>query len=549
MLSLLHIENIAVIEAADIAFDRGFNVLTGETGAGKSIVIDAINAILGERTYRDVIRTGANKATVRAVFTGVPELAWFSEFEVPYGDELLVQRQIFLDGKNVCRVNGLPVTVATLKKLGLQLVQIHGQHDSQQLFDEASHLACLDSFAGNDEERTAYRKEYDAYLAIRQEMAQLQMDEGEKLRLTDALRHQIEELTRAKLQPGEYDALRARQSVLQNAEKLEAGLETAIGCLYGDESSNGAEAMLSQTAAALGQVARFDDALAALSQRAKELMYEVQDLSENVRARRQDLSYSEAELEQAESRIAQLQRLFRKYGADEAGLLTLCESAQQRLDQIEFSDDRLQALAQDLEAQKARLLAAAKALRATRRTAGARLSDRIVEELRQLDMPRVQFVCQFEKAQPSETGRDVVRFLMSANAGEALKPMSRVASGGELARIMLAIKNVMAERDAVPTLIFDEVDAGVSGRAAQRVAEKLASVAKSKQVLCVTHLPQIAAMADCHLRVSKSERAGRTYTAVEPLARRERELELARLIGGAEITETTISSAAEMLRR
>lgn len=549
MLSLLHIENIAVIEAADIAFDRGFNVLTGETGAGKSIVIDAINAILGERTYRDVIRTGANKATVRAVFTGVPELAWFSEFEVPYGDELLVQRQIFLDGKNVCRVNGLPVTVATLKKLGLQLVQIHGQHDSQQLFDEASHLACLDSFAGNDEERAAYRKEYDAYLAIRQEMAQLQMDEGEKLRLTDALRHQIEELTRAKLQPGEYDALRARQSVLQSAEKLEAGLETAIGCLYGDESSNGAEAMLSQTAAALGQAARFDDALAALSQRAKELMYEVQDLSENVRARRQDLSYSEAELEQAESRIAQLQRLFRKYGADEAGLLTLCESAQQRLDQIEFSDDRLQALAQDLEAQKARLLAAAKALRATRRTAGARLSDRIVEELRQLDMPRVQFVCQFEKAQPSETGMDVVRFLMSANAGEALKPMSRVASGGELARIMLAIKNVMAERDAVPTLIFDEVDAGVSGRAAQRVAEKLASVAKSKQVLCVTHLPQIAAMAGCHLRVSKSERAGRTYTAVEPLARRERELELARLIGGAEITETTISSAAEMLRR
>ena len=549
MLSLLHIENIAVIEVADIAFDRGFNVLTGETGAGKSIVIDAINAILGERTYRDVIRTGANKATVRAVFTGVPELAWFSEFEVPYGDELLVQRQIFLDGKNVCRVNGLPVTVATLKKLGLQLVQIHGQHDSQQLFDEASHLACLDSFAGNDEERAAYRKEYDAYLAIRQEMAQLQMDEGEKLRLTDALRHQIEELTRAKLQPGEYDALRARQSVLQNAEKLEAGLETAIGCLYGDESSNGAEAMLSQTAAALGQAARFDDALAALSQRAKELMYEVQDLSENVRARRQDLSYSEAELEQAESRIAQLQRLFRKYGADEAGLLTLCESAQQRLDQIEFSDDRLQALSQDLEAQKARLLAAAKALRATRRTAGARLSDRIVEELRQLDMPRVQFVCQFEKAQPSETGMDVVRFLMSANAGEALKPMSRVASGGELARIMLAIKNVMAERDAVPTLIFDEVDAGVSGRAAQRVAEKLASVAKSKQVLCVTHLPQIAAMADCHLRVSKSERAGRTYTAVEPLARRERELELARLIGGAEITETTISSAAEMLRR
>ena len=547
MLTLLHIENIAVIERADITFDAGFNVLTGETGAGKSIVIDAINAILGERTYRDVIRTGANKAFVSAVFRDVEALPWFAEFQVPVQEELLVQREISLDGKNVCKVNGYPVTVAVLKKLGTQLVQIHGQHDSQALFDEASHLACLDDFAQNMDQRQAYQTEYQAYCKIRQEISRLTMDEGEKLRRMEMLRHQVQEIERAQLKPGEAAELEERRKLLQNAEKLETGLETAAGSLYGDESSFGAEAMLSQAADALHRIARLNDQFEELAEQASDIMYQVQDLATQVRSLREDLAYSEDELEQVENRLALLQKLFRKYGGDEQQLLAYLEQARAELDQMEFADDRIAQLQQQLELQKKALLAAAKVLRQSRKEAAQVLSQRICQELQQLDMPRVQFVCEFEKTQPDPTGMDLVRFLMSANMGEALKPLCKVASGGELARIMLAIKNVMAEKDAVATLIFDEVDAGVSGRAAQRVAEKLASVAKNKQVLCVTHLPQIAAMSDHHLRVSKSERDGRTFTAVECLDFEGRKLELARLIGGAEITQTTLSSAAEML--
>ena len=548
MLTLLHIENIAVIEQADITFDAGFNVLTGETGAGKSIVIDAISAILGERTYRDVIRTGANKAFVSAVFTDVGALPWFEEFHVPVQDELLVQREISLEGKNVCKVNGCPVTVAVLKKLGLQLVQIHGQHDSQALFDEASHLGCLDDFAQNQAERDAYLVEYQKYCRIRQEISRLSMDEGEKLRRMEMLRHQVQEIERAKLKPGESDQLEERRKILQNAEKVEDGLEIAVGNLYGDDNGFGAEAMLSQASEALRRISRFDAQFEKLAAQATDIMYQIQDLAVQVRDVRDGLAYSEEELEQVENRLAMLQKLFRKYGADEVQILAYLDSAKQELDQMEFADDRIQQLQQDLEAQKKNLLTAAKALRANRKAAAEVLSQRICTELQQLDMPRVQFVCEFEKTQPDPTGMDLVRFMMSANIGEALKPMSKVASGGELARIMLAIKNVMAEKDAVGTLIFDEVDAGVSGRAAQKVAEKLSSVAVSKQVLCVTHLPQIAAMADNHLQVSKSEHNGRTFTAVNSLDFDGRKIEIARLIGGAEITETTLSSAAEMLR-
>lgn len=548
MLTLLHIENIAVIEQADITFDSGFNVLTGETGAGKSIVIDAISAILGERTYRDVIRTGASKAFVSAVFADVGHLPWFEEFHIPVQEELLVQREISLDGKNVCKVNGSPVTVAVLKKLGLQLVQIHGQHDSQALFDEDSHLSCLDAFAQNQAERDAYLVEYQAYCRIRQEISKLSMDEGEKLRRMEMLHHQVQEIERAKLKAGESAELEERRKILQNAEKVEDSLEIAIGNLYGDDGGFGAEAMLGQTAEALRRISKFDTQFEKLSAQAADIMYQIQDLAGQVRDVRDGLAYSEDELEQVESRLAMLQKLFRKYGADEDAILTYLEQIKQELDQMEFAEDRILQLQQELENQKKKLLAAAKILRANRKAAAELLSARICAELQQLDMPRVQFVCEFEKAQPDATGMDLVRFMMSANVGEALKPMSKVASGGELARIMLAIKNVMAEKDAVGTLIFDEVDAGVSGRAAQKVAEKLASVAQSKQVLCVTHLPQIAAMADNHLQVSKSERDGRTFTAVNSLEFNGRKLELARLIGGAEITETTLSSAAEMLR-
>ena len=549
MLSLLHIENIAVIEQAEITFDKGFNVLTGETGAGKSIVIDAISAILGERTYRDVIRTGADKAFVSAVFTGVAESDWFTEFQVPYQpEELLVQREIFLDGKNICRVNGRPVTVAVLRKLGQQLIQIHGQHDSQQLFDETAHLAFLDAFAENQAQRQTYGEAYAVYAQLGAEMARLRMDESEKLRRMEMLRHQVQELERAALQPGEAAALEDRRRLLQNAEKLQNGLDDAMDSLYGDESSDGAEALLSQSASALQQLGRFDPAFEELARLATDLMYQVQDLTGQVRQMRDGLTYSEAELEQVESRLSTLQRILRKYGPEETDALGYLERAKQELDQIEFADERLAQLQQQRKAQFAVVMEAARALHETRAAAAQTLSERICSELQQLDMPRVSFVCDFTEIKPDPTGIDQVRFLMSANAGEALKPLSRVASGGELARIMLAIKNVMAEKDAIETLIFDEVDAGVSGRAAQRVAEKLSQVARTKQVLCVTHLPQIAAMAGCHLQVSKSERSGRTYTAVQQLDFEGRKRELARLIGGAQITQTTLSSAAEMLR-
>lgn len=547
MLSVLHIENIAVIEQADIVFDQGFNVLTGETGAGKSIVIDAISAILGERAYRDMIRTGASKASVRALFRQVPELPWFRENGVAYEEETLIQREIYLDGKNVCRVNGQLVSVSILRKLGLQLINIHGQRDSQQLFDEGYHLLYLDAFAGDEALQAAYTEKYEAVSTLRREIQRLSMDEGEKLRRMESLKFQIDEISRAKLQAGEDETLEARRKLLQNAEKLSDGLDAAVAGLYGDEDSDGAAALLTQAERALAKLGRYDDSLEALHARVADLMYQVQDVAEELRDRRADFAYSGDELEAIESRLDVIHRLRRKYGATCQDILTYLAKAQKELDEIEFADDEILRLKGKLKTAEAEAWAAAKALRAARQEGARRLAQRILEELRQLDMPRVQFQCAFTETELAPTGADAVAFYMSANIGEALKPMNKVASGGELARIMLALKNVLAQQDQVATLIFDEVDTGVSGRAAQKVAEKLRSVARNKQVLCVTHLPQIAALADTHLLIAKGERDGRTYTTVTPLDREGRKLELARIIGGASITETTLKSAGEML--
>ena len=494
MLSLLHIENIAVIECSDISFDRGFNVLTGETGAGKSIVIDAISAILGERTYRDMIRTGTNKASVRAVFTDVPELDWFAENGVEYDSETVVQRDIHLDGKNVCRVNGSLVTVSILRKLGIQLINIHGQHDSA------------------------------------------------------SLRYQIEEISKANLEAGEDEALEERRKLLQNAEKLSNGIETAVECLYGGDESDGAATLLAQAERELARLSRYTDRFAQLHDRVADLMYQVQDAAEEVRDARDDLSYSADELEQIEARLDVIHRLRRKYGVTCTDILEYLEKAQKELDEIEFADDHVERLKGKLKKAEAAAWDTAMALRQARQVTAEGLSRRILTELAQLDMPRVQLACQFRETDLGPNGADDVVFYMSANVGESLRSMSKVASGGELARIMLAMKNVLAEQDQVDTLIFDEVDTGVSGRAAQKVAEKLRSVAAHKQVLCVTHLPQLAALAHTHLLIAKSERDGRTYTTVTPLDIEGRKKELARIIGGTNITETTLKSAEEMLR-
>ncbi len=547
MLSLLHIENIAVIEQADISFDNGFNILTGETGAGKSIVIDAISAILGERAYRDMIRTGATKASVRAVFTDVPPLSWFEENGVDYDPETIIQREIYLDGKNVCRVNGTLITVSILRKLGIQLINIHGQHDSASLFDENNHLQFLDDFASNEELRQTYAAAYEKVTQLRREIDRMTMDEGEKLRRMETLRYQIEEISKAELEAGEDEALEARRKLLQNAEKLSSGMDAAVECLYGGEETDGAASLLAEAERELSKLSRYTESFGELHERVADLMYQVQDVAEAVRDARDDLSYSADELDRIESRLDVIHRLRRKYGATCSDILEYLENAKQELDDIEFADDHLERLKGKL--QKAEKIAwdAALDLRRNRKATSQELAKRILSELAQLDMPRVQFSCEFTELELASGGADAVAFYMSANAGEALKPMSKVASGGELARIMLAMRNVLAEQDRVATLIFDEVDTGVSGRAAQKVAQKLRSVAKTKQVLCVTHLPQLAALATTHLLIAKSERNGRTYTSVEPLDLEGRKRELARIIGGATITETTLKSAEEML--
>ena len=548
MLSLLHIENIAVIESADISFDQGFNVLTGETGAGKSIVIDAISAILGERAYRDMIRTGTNKASVRAVFSDVPELSWFADNGVEYDPETVIQREIHLDGKNICRVNGSLVTVSILRKLGIQLINIHGQHDSASLFDEDNHLTFLDAFADNEALRTAYSEQYEAVAKLRREIDRMTMDEGEKLRRMETLKYQIAEIEKADLEPDEDTQLEERRKLLQNSEKLSNGLEEAVECLYGGDDSDGAAGLLAQAEYALARLARFSDAFQSMHEKVTDLKYQIADVAEEVRDARDDLSYSADELEQIESRLDKIHRLRRKYGTTCAEILEYLEKAKKELDEIEFADDHLEKLKKKLKKAEKTAWEAAFALRENRKETAVSMSGRILSELAQLDMPRVQFSCEFTELDLTANGADAVAFYMSANAGEALKPMSKVASGGELARIMLAMKNVLAEKDQVNTLIFDEVDTGVSGRAAQKVAEKLRTVAKHKQVLCVTHLPQLAALAHTHLLIAKGEREGRTYTTVTPLDIEGRKKELARIIGGTNITETTLKSAEEMLR-
>lgn len=548
MLSTLHIENIAVIEQAEIAFDTGFNVLTGETGAGKSIVIDAISAILGERASREMIRTGAQKAFVSAIFSGVPELPWFAENQIPYEPELGISREIFADGKNSCRVSGKPVTVSTLRKLGVQLIQIHGQNDSQQLFDEATHIGYLDLYAHDEALLADYRQAYDKVSVVQQEIRRLSMDESEKLRLVETLKFQINEIERAELQSGEEDELLERRKVLQNAEKLTDAMEAAVSALYGDETSDGAAAMIANAAHALERVSRVSDEMRQLSGKLNDLMYTAQDIADELRDKKDDLTYSADELEQIEERLDTLHKLKRKYGGSVEDVIAFCEKAKRQLDEVEFASDRIEQLQKKLSALQAAMQEKGMELSAARKMAAEKLQAAISSELMQLDMPKIQFVCEFSAQQPQENGLDAVRFLMSANVGESLRPLSKVASGGELARIMLAMKNVLAAEDSVGTMIFDEVDAGVSGRAAQKVAYKLWTVAKGRQVLCVTHLPQIAAMADTEFTVEKRVENGRTYTSVLRLDVAGRRQELARLTGGSMITETTLAGAAELLR-
>ena len=547
MLTLLHIENVAVIESCDISFERGFNVLTGETGAGKSIIIDAISAILGERAYRELIRTGAEKAFVSAVFDGVPELDWFRDYQVPYEPELLIQREILPDGRNLCRINGRGVTVAQLRALGSRLITIHGQHDSRQLFDEQTHLGLLDAYAGDGKPLAEYAAAWEAVRACRAELERLSLDESEKARRQEMLQYQIRELEKADLKPGEDETLEQRQRLLLNSEKLSESLNGAISALFGDEDSSGAVELVEEALSRLGGALRYDEALQAPFERLRELSFTLNDAGEELRDARDALGDAEEELDEIGARLDLIHKLRRKYGSTCAEMLDYLARVKTELDDILFADEKLKQAEKALKAAEQKAEALALRLRGLRKSAAKSLEERVCAELAELNMPKVRFLCEFSEQALGPDGMDGLRFLMSANVGEALKPLSKVASGGELARIMLALKNVMSAQESVGTMIFDEVDAGVSGRAAQKVAEKLRRVAAGRQVLCVTHLPQIAALAEHHLLITKSERQGRTYTQVEVLDRGGRVGELARMIGGAEITETTLKSAEEML--
>ena len=554
MLSLLHIENIALIDRADIAFGPGFNVLTGETGAGKSIIIDAIGAVLGERTSRDLIRTGEKSALVTALFRDLPNLPWFQETGIGPDEngELLISRKLQGDGKNLCRVGGVPCTVVQLKALGSQLVDIHGQHDGQQLLDETCHLGYLDSFGGLGGPLADYQEAYAALDQLRRQIAALQMNEAEKARRIDTLQFQIGELERADLRPGEEEELEERKTLLRSADKLMAAVEGAYSALFGTDSQDGAASLLAQAEGELSRVAEASGELSRLSAAVSELRYGAEDAAEGLRALRDDLDFSPGELDQVEDRLDQLHRLKKKYGATVQEMLDYLSRCRQELDQMELADDTLSKLKKQRKAQLALTREKAEALSQRRRQAAEQLKTRIEEELRQLDMPKVRFQVDFApkpgKLGLDETGMDEVSFLMSANVGETLKPTAKVASGGELSRIMLALKNVLAENDDIMTLIFDEVDTGVSGRAAGKVAQKMSRLSRNCQVLCVTHLPQIAAMSDCHYAVQKGEKDGRTYTSVTELDREGRRAELARLTGGEHLSSAILEGAEELLR-
>ena len=549
MLNLLHIENIAVIEKAEIEFNEGLSVLTGETGAGKSIVIDALSAITGGRVSKDIVRTGAKAASVTGVFTQKMPDEWYEEngIEREDDDQLFVMRKISADGKNSCRINGTPVSVTQLKELGAELIDIHGQNDGRKLLDESFHLKYLDGYCTDGAELSEYKEKYRILKDLRAELEALDMDEGEKERRADMLKFQIDEIERANVVVGEMDEKEARRELLKNASRLTESVDSVFAALWGSDRTDGAVTLTEEAESELSSASRYSDKLGELGAKMADVKYALMDIAEEIRDFRDELDFSPGELDEIEDRISLLKRLMRKYGAGEEEILETLEKAKEELDDIEYSDEKKLKLEKKLKSALADAEKCAKTLSEKRKAGAVTLEKRIQDELAHLNMKGVKFKVSFEKTELTSTGFDEVRFLMSANAGEEPGRIAKIASGGELSRIMLAMKNVLAENDDVGTMVFDEIDTGVSGIAAQRVGEKLWELGVKRQVLCVTHLPQIAAMADNHFVVEKDSTGERTYTRVSALDTDGRKTELSRLTGGDNITAVTLDSAAEQL--
>ncbi len=548
MLSLLHIENVAVVEKADIEFGSGFNVMTGETGAGKSIVIDSLEAALGYRTSKELVRSGADKAVVTAVFSDTDLGDYLESSGIEPEEEIVLTRRITADGKSACRVNGVPVSAAQLRDLGSRLMDIHAQSDGQRLMDERCHGTYLDAFGCLELLLREYRAAFDEYRKLSREMEKLVMDESEKERRLDTLSFQIEELENANLMEGEYDEKLTRRTFLKNVGKLSESVMDADNALSGGDNEDGAVALISVAADSIGYALRYSEDFSALSEKLINLKFAAEDAAEELRDMKERLDFSPSELDELDERLSTLKRIQRKYGGSEKDAIEFLERAKTERDAIEYSEERVKKLETEVRSAREKAVELAERLTESRTDAGRELSKRIESELNDLSMKGARFAVEITPAELSASGADNVRFLMSANAGEKLGRMSKIASGGELSRIMLAVKSVLAGHDRVQSMVFDEIDAGISGIAAQRVAEKMSCIAGNKQVICVTHLPQITAMADTHFRISKRLCDGRTFTEVTELDTDGRREELARMIGGDNIQDATLMAAEEQLK-
>ena len=549
MLSSLQIENVAVIQKAEVHFKPGLNVLTGETGAGKSILIDSINAILGNRTSKDLVRTGASKAFIRAAFEQVPDAVLNSLEKAGYerSDALMLSREITAEGKSTCRINGMPATASVLRELCGGLININGQHDSVGLLNPARHLGILDDYAQNDAEFQEYYVLYRELVRIKRELDAMITDEAEKQRKIDLLSYQVQEIEDAGLTAGEEQTLESRRKILANASAIRDKIAQSYALLSGDDESSGAVDLLGEASHAIDTAAQLDDALAAASSQLLDLYYNAKDVAAHLIGRLDSYDTNDAELDEIEQRLDLIYKLKRKYGDTVEDVIEFGQNAREELERIQSSQERHD----HLQAEKRRLYALARekaeALTQTRLNAFEALNKRISGTLDFLNMPGVRMTLRHTRGPLARHGQDSIEFYISTNPGEAPKPLAKIASGGELSRITLAIKNAMADKDAVPTVIYDEIDSGVSGKAAGRIGEVLRQSAQGHQILCITHTAQIAALADCHLLIQKNVANDRTYTEIHPLDEEGRVEALARLISGDHVTDISRANAREML--
>ena len=549
MLSSLQIENVAVIQKAEVHFKPGLNVLTGETGAGKSILIDSINAILGNRTSKDLVRTGASKAVIRAAFEEVPGTVLDSLEKAGYerSDALMLSREITAEGKSTCRINGMPATAAVLRELCGGLININGQHDSVGLLNPARHLGILDDYAQNSAEFQDYYVLYRELVRIKRELDVMITDEAEKQRRIDLLSYQVQEIEDAELTAGEEQTLESRRKILANASAIRDKIAQSYALLSGDDEASGAVDLLGEASNAVDAAAQLDDALAGASSQLLDLYYNAKDVAADLIGRLDSYDTNDAELDEIEQRLDLIYKLKRKYGDTVEDVIAFGQNAREELERIQSSQERHD----HLQAEKLCLYALARekaeALTQTRLRAFEELNKRISGTLDFLNMPGVRMTLRHTRGPLASHGQDSIEFYISTNPGEAPKPLAKIASGGELSRITLAIKNAMADKDAVPTVIYDEIDSGVSGKAAGRIGEVLRQSAQGHQILCITHTAQIAALADCHLLIQKNVANDRTYTEIHPLDEEGRVEALARLISGDHVTELSRANAREML--